>query len=203
MRAISGRDVTFVVIKVGVVAALVAGFAGVALAGSYRPHASGVDVALLARDFDEIERWRDWRGATTIAALVCSCAAGVIVVVGRRNALRRPMATMCALAVAAFLATLTIVTTRRVEWDQLGLRSVTVGSDLSGYWGAAFGDDVRFVTVDAADLSQSSYARMLLLHLAAPFGAAISLMVAAAKLTGQRRRITPVEPSGQGDRASA
>ena len=55
-----------------------------------------------------------------------------------------------------------------VRWDQLALWAVTTGSDLRGLWPAGFSDEVRFVLVGGAEVDTGTYARWLLVHLAAP-----------------------------------
>ena len=61
-----------------------------------------------------------------------------------------------------------VITKPAVEWDQLALSSVTVGSNIDGYWPAAFGDDVLFVLIGDVEVSQGEYGAVLIAHLAAP-----------------------------------
>lgn len=73
-------------------------------------------------------------------------------------------------AVAVAAAAITLLTRGVVTWDQLALSSVTVGSDISGYWTAAFDYQVLFVLVDGTEESRSEYALALVAHLASPVG---------------------------------
>jgi len=77
------------------------------------------------------------------------------------------------IGVIAALATLLLclaasLTWYLVEWDQLALRAVTAGTDLRGLWAAGFSEDVRFVLVGGVEVDPDTYARWLLVHLAAP-----------------------------------
>jgi len=78
------------------------------------------------------------------------------------------------------MSVVTMITRPLVEWDQLALRAVTVGSDVDGYWTAAFGDDVRFVLTRSTEVSQREYGAVLITHLAAPVVAAIALLIVGA-----------------------
>lgn len=120
--------------------------------------------------------------ATTVGlAVVCACEA----LVRWEGAPRRPLVLLAgpALAVVVIAATLT---GNMVAWDQLALRSVTVGSDLSGY-GPLFGDEVLFALVGGAEVRTDTMRTWVLVHVAA-------LPVAAAALVSvlvQRRGVRP------------
>ena len=73
-----------------------------------------------------------------------------------------------------------------VEWDQLAIWAVTVGSDIDGYWTAAFGGDVRFVLMGNTEVSQGEYGAVLIIHLAAPAVTAIALLVVGTALVRKR-----------------
>jgi hypothetical protein len=111
-----------------------------------------------------------------------------LVVVGMA-ARRRSVLVAAGAGGAALCVLVALVTSELVAWDQLGLSSVTVGTDISGYWTAAFGDDVRFVLVGGTEVSTGTYAAVLLVHLAAPVLGAMALIGAAVAA----RRTPPVE----------
>jgi hypothetical protein len=80
----------------------------------------------------------------------------------------RRSAVATSLIVAVTAAIVTSLTRHLVEFDQVGLQSVTVGSDMSGYWFAAFDENVRFIVVHNRRVSQGEYITALIAHLAAP-----------------------------------
>lgn len=55
-----------------------------------------------------------------------------------------------------------------VRWEQVALSGVTVGTDVSGLWFAAFSDEVVFVVVDGVEVAQGTYAPWVIAHLAFP-----------------------------------
>ncbi|HEX7166595.1 MAG TPA: hypothetical protein VF230_06415 [Acidimicrobiales bacterium] len=87
----------------------------------------------------------------------------------------------------ATLAALAAIATKPlVQWDQLALWKVTAGQDAKGYLFAGFDDSVRFVLVGGTEVSQSSFAAMVVVHLVAPVVAAALFVVALAFLGGRR-----------------
>lgn len=70
-----------------------------------------------------------------------------------------------------------------LPWDQLALRSVTVGTDIRGYT-AAFDEDVRFALINGVEVSTSTLRRWFLGHLAAGF---LAFAMTAAMLFTRRR----------------
>ena len=128
-------------------------------------------------------------------------AAGATLVVAalllRRRAVpvARRIVALVASLVATVSALLTIATRPLVEWDQLALHSITLGTTLSGYRFAAFRDEVKFVLVRGAEVSQGRYATVLVVHLAAPIIGTLALVLAGAAIT----RAPRPAPSG-GDR---
>jgi nitric oxide reductase large subunit len=149
------RAAVVVVAFIGVAAALVATVAGLVLADTYRPHAPGFPVAELADPLRRSDQWTDWHriiGAVLVVAAVASLALVVALAARGKAAGRRKVLLIGAAAVAALTSAVTVITRPLVEWDQLALWSVTVGSDIDGYWTAAFGEDVRFVLVERRGL---------------------------------------------------
>jgi quinol-cytochrome oxidoreductase complex cytochrome b subunit len=72
-----------------------------------------------------------------------------------------------------------------LPWDQLALRSVTVGENLRGIrW--LFDDDVRFVLVDGVEVGPATYARWAVVHVGILPLAALVLAVAVVV---RRRRL--------------
>jgi hypothetical protein len=157
-------------LAVAAVAAVATAVLGLVLADVYRPQGQSSAT------------WRDWHLATGVAMFLTSAAAGILGLV-RRSALL----SVCAAAATA-AAVVTLVTRPLVAWDQLALRAVTVGTDVSGYWPAAFDDEVLFVLVGGAEASPGEYAVALVLHLGVPVLGAVALLVATAAAARSGRR---------------
>lgn len=99
-------------------------------------------------------------------------------------------------AIVAFVATLvTGVTRGQVQYEQLGLWSVTVGTNVEGYR-AVTDDDVRFAIVNGTEVTPSTYEAALVVHLAAPLLVLVALAAIAWDL---RRRRSPA--AGQNSRS--
>ena len=81
---------------------------------------------------------------------------------------------------------MTVITRPLLAWDQLALRSVTIGSDIDGYWTAAFGDNVRYVLRQNSEISQRQYGAVLITHLASPVVAATAFLFLAMVLIHRR-----------------
>jgi hypothetical protein len=178
-----------VVAFVGVAAALVATVVGLVLADIYRPHAPGVPVAELPSALRRSDQWTDWHriiGAALVAAAIVALALVIPLVARGEDSGKRKGLLIGAAAVAALMSVVTVITRSLVEWDQLALWSVTVGSDIDGYWTAAFGDDVRFVLMGNTEVSQGEYAAVLIAHLATPAVAAAALLLLGTALLRRR-----------------
>ncbi|HEY9558245.1 MAG TPA: hypothetical protein VIR58_16025 [Acidimicrobiales bacterium] len=161
------------------VAALVTGAVGFVLAGSYKPHATGADMASLADSVQRSAEWSDRHSVASIVLLAASIGSLLVVLwLGRTRALLHPVRVTAACVVAVVAAAVTVLTRARVEWDQLALWAVTVGEGIDGYWVAGFDEGVRFVIADGHEVSQGEYATALLVHLGAPVLAAVALLVA-------------------------
>lgn len=175
---------------VGVALALAAAFVGFVLADIYQPHAPGAVAAELPEPVRRSDRWSDWHRTTSVLLLVAAAVSGALVaagiVRGKRVAKRQVLAIAAATG-AVVMSVVTIITGPLVEWDQLALRSVTVGSGVDGYWTAAFGDDVLVVLLDDAEVSQREYSAVLVTHLAAPVVGACSLLVLGMAVVGRAR----------------
>lgn len=178
-----------VVAFIGVAAALVATVVGVVLADIYRPHAPGVPTAELPSALRRSDQWTDWHRIVGAALVVAAIVALVLVIalVARREVTDKRTALLIGAAtVAALMSVVTGITRPLVEWDQLALWSVTVGSEIDGYWTAAFGDDVRFVLMGNTEVSQGEYGAVLIAHLAAPAVAAAALLLVGTVLVRRR-----------------
>lgn len=159
----------------GIVAAFLTVVAAAVLADTYRPHADGVEEWLLPAEVQRAEDWADVHVAAVVALVATSLIASVLLVTTRLK-LASARTSHVVLAIGAFtLAVIAWYTTALVRWEQLALYAVTVGSDIDGYWAAAFGDGVRFVLVDNDEVGQTSYATALCAHLAAPALAGVAL----------------------------
>lgn len=138
------------------------------LTATYRPGSSGATEA--------------WLAAHEAAASIGGMAAFAFFLllvwpIGEPMPWRRPVP-IVASAVATLATAVAILTRDLVGWDQLAFWEVVVGSDISGYWLAAFDDGVRFILVDGQEIGQSTYARSLIVHLASPLVAVVALAVA-------------------------
>lgn len=158
-------------------AGVLSGAAGAVLARVYRPHAPGVEVALISADARDTERWLDWQLYALTALLVAAVAALVVTWMLRRRG--GPAAPTVLAAAGVVSAAAALWTRPLVQWDQLALWAVTVGDGISGYWYAAFNGGVRFLLIDGAEVSQGQYAPALMVHLAAPVLATVTLACAA------------------------
>jgi len=173
----------------GVLMAVVTAVAGFVLADVYRPGAPGGFVAHAPGQVRRSVQWSDRHFWAGVAFLVLSAASAGVA------AWRRSLLAMACAVVAGSMALVTLFTRELVAWEQLALRSVTVSSDVTGYWTAAFGDDVLFVLVGGSEVSTGAYGALLLLHLGAPLIGAASLLTAAVAVLRARpgdRGATPV-----------
>jgi hypothetical protein len=171
--------------------------AGAVVARSYRPRAPGVDAALLPADVRAADRWSDWHLYMSMLVLV----AAVVALVHTWFVRRRGGSAIAVVVsgVGAVAAGVVMWTRPLVRWDQLALEAVTVGTDVRGYWYAAFDHGVRFVLVGPNEVTQRDYAPVLVAHLAAPAVAAIALAVVCVVDVRQHARRersahVPVEP---------
>jgi hypothetical protein len=176
------RRLVVVALAVAAVAAVATAALGFVLADVYRPQ-------------DQGGAWRNTHLVVSVAFLVGSATAAVVGVVSVTDG-RRPrvpvLVPVCAL-VATVAAAVTLLTRSLVAWDFLGLRSVTVGTDVSGYWTPAFDDEVVIVLVGATEATPGEYAVALLAHLAAPVLGAAALVVATRVARRSLRRPQPDE----------
>jgi hypothetical protein len=174
----------------GLVASVATAVVGFVLADIYRPQASGGFVTRAPEQVRRSVRWSDrhlWAGVASV--VLSAVAAGAA-------AWRRSLLALACAVVAGSMGLVTLFTRELVAWDQLALESVTVGSDVTGYWTAAFGEDVLFVLVGGSEASQAAYGVILLVHLGAPVTGAAVLLTAAVTVLRARpgdRGATPVE----------
>ena len=140
----------------------------VVLTATYRPGSSGATEAWLVAH----------EAAASIGGMAAFAFFLLLVWPVRRPVPWRRPAPIVASAVATFAVAAAILTRDLVAWDNLAFWAVVVGSDISGYWVAAFDDGVRFIVVDGQEIGQSTYARALVVHLLAPFLALGALAVA-------------------------
>lgn len=180
------RRAAVVVAVAGAVVAVALAVVGFVLAARYRP-LPGLATADLWGRARTTERWLGWHGNLATALAVVAAVATLLAYRLRDEVgLGRLPGPLVGAGVVALVMTTVVVATRPiVEWDQLGLWSVTVGDDLDGYWHAAFDDDVRFVLTDGRELTQTRYSLAVVAHLAAPVVAAAAL--AAMALQARRR----------------
>lgn len=177
-------------IAVGFVGAAVAAVCGVVLADVYRPEAPWGDLPdAPAADPGSSAAWSRVHLWASVASLVASLAASVCAVLSlarRSGPGRSRRRLLVALGVAVGTALATLWTRPLVRWDQLALRSISTGAGVDGYWPAAFSDEVLFILVGGVEVTQGSYAPVLIAHLAAPVIVAIALVIAIGA-SGDRR----------------
>ena len=186
-RWTSPRRIFEAAAALGLVAAAATVVATVALTRVYRPTPPGWDSDLHP---GHPGRASDgWLGAHASASAILGMAAFAAFLVlvwptGRPSELRRPLPVGLA-ALATLAAAAAIVTRDMLAFEQVALASVTVGTNLSGFWFAAFGDDVMFLLVDGSEVGQPAYARTLVVHLVAPVVAALTLLGAIVAVRRQ------------------
>jgi hypothetical protein len=177
------RGALVVVAFAGVVTALAVTIVGIVLADVYRPHAPGVSAAELPDAIRRSDQLVDWHrfGSVVLVVTAVVCFVLVVALTARMSAsARRKGLLIGAAAFAVVMSAVTMLTQPLVEWDQLALWAVTVESEIDGYWTAAFGGEVRFVLRGTTEVSQSEYAAVLVVHLAAPAIAAVVLLFVGA-----------------------
>ena len=181
---------------VGAVAAAGAAWSGFVLADGYRPHAPGADLVHLPAAVRSSDIWSDRQLRALVLSLVTALA-GVAVVAwlahGPARAVTRSGLVYVWVVAAVAAAVATLVTRGQVQWAQLALRSVTDGTDASGYWFAAFDGDVRSVFVGDDQVSPGRYAAVMLVHLAGPLVGTVALAVAGGVLLRTLRAGTPAD----------
>ena len=107
-----------------------------------------------------------WVAYVTVFPTSIALAALVIADVVERSARRGARALRIVGAIAVPLLTVAVALTGTLlPWDQLGLRAVTVGTDMSGYQ-PLFGDQVRFVLVGGAEVATTTVRTALIIHAA-------------------------------------
>lgn len=153
---------------------------GLYLQVAYRPTSAQAweDIYGLARHTEQALWVRRAHRVTTAVAVPTSIALLVVLAVQRQVRARVVVAACVTvdLVVAALTGSL-------LPWDQLGLREVTVGSDLHGY-GPIFGDRVRFAIIRGAEVSPGTVRAWLVVHVVVG-----ALALAGAVLLLVRRRV--------------
>jgi quinol-cytochrome oxidoreductase complex cytochrome b subunit len=186
------------------------GATGVFLVVGYRPSPrapsgaliqdeAGIGGSAFAGDVQGVHRWAAW--STVAPALMLAGVAVGEAMVRWRGPQRRRSGLATGPGVAG-LVLIALVTGFALRWDQLGLRAVTVGSDLRGYTWLA-GDDVRFVLQGGLEVSVTAMRVLFGIHaLAVP-----ALLLIALGLLAQRDRTaagsasaSPSPPSDGADR---
>ena len=156
-----------VVLVLAALTLLVLAASGAWLWFDYRP-----DHSQWVRDLHQV--------ATAVLALLAVVA--LVIAIGRRMARRAPgVIASCGIAVTTAGA---IVTGLLLPWDQLVLSAVTVGNDASGAQ-VVFDDKVKFVLIDAHEVSPSAYRFWAIAHVV------IGVFVAAAVVLAWLRTREP------------
>lgn len=158
-----GRRWLSVGLSMAIVGGLVMTLTGVRLADTYRPNSSGsVDVLHNA-------------GLVALGlGLAIAVGGAVRALPSAEVSVRRRLAVAVALGLGILAGLAGWLTGPLVAWDNLAVRSVTVVGDVSGWWSAAYGDDLAFVLVGGSEVSPSEYASAMWVHLLAPVVATLS-----------------------------
>lgn len=168
-RGSRSAGVMTVLVVIGVIAAVSAAIAGFVLTKIYVSPLEGFGAAPHMAQKARSVRWGHWHRLATGVFLVASVGAfGAGVVQMWRSVSRWRGLALAGSAVAALLAVVTLATERLVEWDQLALYDLTNRLPGSGYWTAAFGQNVRFIISNNTQVSQGEYRMVLFAHLASP-----------------------------------
>ena len=132
-----------------------------------------------------IHRWAAVAAIPTLLAIVILAAVAVAI---DRTAPTR--VSTFVVPIAGFIAALVAVGTGvLLPWDQLALRAVTVGTNLSGYrFVLGQGPDVRFVLTGGNEVDTGTVASVLAVHV----GAALAVVGAVADSVRPRRTTTPL-----------
>lgn len=168
---------------IGIGAAVATALVGFVLADVYRPSSPGLVSADLSDTLRRSNQWSDWHRLLSTAFVVVAAVNLALItafVARAKGTVSRKGLLMAVAVVTLVLSCATAITTPLVQWDQLALLAVTVGSDLDGYWHAAFGDGVKFVLMGSTEVAQRDYAVAVVVHLAAPVVSAVGFSVAAA-----------------------
>ena len=142
---------------------------GVMVTLRYRPDGGG-PVALLPSSARWSRQLADWHAVSVSVAVVALLVWCGFMVASHGWRTRQVAIAVGSTIGAVAVLGLSVMAWHRVRFDQLGLWAVTVGSDVSGLWYAAFSNHVRFVFVgDSGELSQSEVAPWVVVYLLAPF----------------------------------
>jgi len=168
---------------------------GVELARTYRPTASRAwdDLVLLGPGFTRVERLRDVHALASTAAIVTAVAGAVLALASAIETKVRVVGRAVTGPVLAVLVAAVSFTGRSLPWDQLALRSVTVGTNMYGYWFVTDRDDVRFVLVDGAEVSAATFARAFWSHTTVLPLAVVALGVLLLVVLRRPARVAPEE----------
>lgn len=135
-----------------------------------------------------VHRWTSY-GAVALSVVVGGLALGEAI--ERRGHRLRWAATPVAAAVVVVATLAASFTGFLLPWDQLALKAVTVGTDVSGLT-PLFGDQIRFVLIGGAEVSVGAVRTVAIVHLA--LGALLIALVATLALARTRTRPRPHEP---------
>ena len=144
-----GRCVAIGLLVLAVLAAVATLVSSVALYRGYRPSAPSTDPLLYAPDTSSSLAWLDRERAATIVLILLSVLAAVasLVMLVARRRWAWGVALVGSLA-AATGAVASLATRAAVQWDQLALWAVTVGTDMKGYEAATKTPVVRFIIIN-------------------------------------------------------
>ena len=164
---------------------------GLALARRYHPVAPFSDPFELTEPMRWSRRLVRWH-RLALALAVPATIGWTALAWSDRGPRRRAVAITTAV-VALATTVVASLTWGLVRYEQIALSSVTVGEDLArrGLWWTAFHGDVRFVLVGGAEVSQTTYARWLVVHLLSPLVALVALGASwrAMSPPGARRQV--------------
>ena len=145
------------------------------LYSDYRPSvADGADGTLTVPGIASTLTWVPREHVSLVMLLLFSVLAAVASLVVLVTCRRWAWAVAVVGSLVAVLGAVAALATRTaVQWDQLALWSVTVGTDMKGYQAANSGEMVRFVIVDGREVSPLDYTLTLATHM---YGVAIAVV---------------------------
>ena len=177
------RSILLLVLSVEVAVLVVT---GIVLFFVYRPTPAQAWNAVFTESYDWGERFahglRLVHRLVSGLAIVTAIATGLVVGLHGRAAVRRwPGAVVGAgIAVTTFAASFTGFL---LPWDQLALRAVTVGTNITGF-GELFGDKVKFVLIGGTEVSPGTVISWLLVHMLVVGPVLVGLIVVAWRRLG-------------------
>jgi menaquinol-cytochrome c reductase cytochrome b subunit len=167
---------------------------GAILFFAYRPSGTAAYGELLGDDVrSSIDLARATRVAHEVAArsvMPTAVVAGVLVAIRERASARYRVGRFVGASLVLLVAA-GLFTGYLLPWDQLGLRAVSVGTDMRGYVPLFDDDEVRFVLIGGAEVGPGTVVRWLLFHMLVVGCVLSALLVVAWRRGTHQHGLTP------------